>query len=719
MGFGTGRAGLRALLAIGALASVALGAAPYERVNEPPVKPAFIPLPPGAMAPTGWLRGWTEVVKTNFISTLGERDTFFRDGWTVVGRNWYQYEQSGYWADGLIRLGHALGDSALVRKGMAHVEAWMTHQPAKNLTPLYGFSPWTFNVLSRAMLAQYQATSDPRLLASFNKAFANYAYTAENIMQKTNAWCINERRIPAAEGMLEAYSFGGDKALLDNALKMLSVNEPNMVEHWGVKKNFHCIIGRHGVTFNEEAKVYAIGYPWTGKPAYLDASVNAYEHIQEITRPYGLHSAAENIAGLNWCISTEICDITDFIWSNIWLLRVTGDRKYGDRIERAFYNAAPASFSTDSRNHVYYQDLNRIADSARPPDRTTFLPKHDPLCCTGNLCRILPIYANHQWMATYDNGIALTLHGPGAVKAKVGAPAREVAVECRTEYPFDDRLTLHVGTAGGVDFPLHIRVPEWCESPQFSVNGAPVAPPIGAKGFARLQRVWNSGDTVTVRFPRRVSIRHGACGGTFGTVSLGPLLFAYAPQTLSDNRIVPNQHYGFGLLTKVLDSLPPLVKRTPVAPGWGFTVANSPIRISMPMARLKGSYSKPRLFNASEVTGIERVDLVPYGAAKIRIAGFATGDSIARDLPVSARVEARSAFGASLRLRSGSLLIQASAETPWSLRVLDLKGRTLLVRKGRGPATVALKDSRPHTALLAVETRSGSRTVSRVFNLLP
>ena len=30
----------------------------YARPFEPPTRPAFIPLPPGAVEPAGWLRDW-------------------------------------------------------------------------------------------------------------------------------------------------------------------------------------------------------------------------------------------------------------------------------------------------------------------------------------------------------------------------------------------------------------------------------------------------------------------------------------------------------------------------------------------------------------------------------------------------------------------------------------------------------------------------------------
>ena len=42
----------------------------YARVNEPPTRPAFIPLPPGAVEARGWLLDYALSVRDNFSMTL-------------------------------------------------------------------------------------------------------------------------------------------------------------------------------------------------------------------------------------------------------------------------------------------------------------------------------------------------------------------------------------------------------------------------------------------------------------------------------------------------------------------------------------------------------------------------------------------------------------------------------------------------------------------------
>ena len=41
-------------------------------------------------------------------------------------------------------------------------------------------------------------------------------------------------------------------------------------------------------------------------------------------------------------------------------IAVTGDGAMGDRIERAVFNAAPATVARDFKTHVYFQSPNRV-----------------------------------------------------------------------------------------------------------------------------------------------------------------------------------------------------------------------------------------------------------------------------------------------------------------------------------------------------------------------
>lgn len=121
--------------------------------------------------------------------------------------------------------------------------------------------------------------------------------------------------------------------------------------------------------------------------------------------------------------------------SNTWLLRQTGNAIYGDRLERAFHNAAPAAVSRTYMEHVYYQSANlreipkgingngyheygvnisrrwSLNEMHTPPWcvqcnvvllhlallRLRITRQHVVVCsCTGNQARLLPNYIHHS-----------------------------------------------------------------------------------------------------------------------------------------------------------------------------------------------------------------------------------------------------------------------------------------------------------------------------------
>ena len=108
-----------------ALLAAVAPAANYSRVCEPKIKPAFLPLPPGAVEPAGWLRDWAMAAHDGISGHLDKYHATFRDGWKGIsitapgaepnGMGW-PLEQSAYWLDGALRLGFILHDEALIRK---------------------------------------------------------------------------------------------------------------------------------------------------------------------------------------------------------------------------------------------------------------------------------------------------------------------------------------------------------------------------------------------------------------------------------------------------------------------------------------------------------------------------------------------------------------------------------------------------------------------------
>ena len=90
--------------------------------------------------PTGWLRTFLQTQKEGLTGHLDQAGfPFDRIGWDrydihtrAVNENpeWWVYEQTAYWIDGIERCGQLLQDASLLRKSTANFDYVMKHTDA-------------------------------------------------------------------------------------------------------------------------------------------------------------------------------------------------------------------------------------------------------------------------------------------------------------------------------------------------------------------------------------------------------------------------------------------------------------------------------------------------------------------------------------------------------------------------------------------------------------
>ena len=135
------------------------------------------------------------------------------------GQDWWRYEQTAYYVDGLLRLGYAIGDEAFIKKGEENVDYTLEHAApdghlghpslwdATRYKLKNGYDMWPLAVFFRAMKAKYDAAPDERIPAALQRNFLNY--DKEHVSKVRN--------IVNVEGLLWTYERTGDKRLLELA----------------------------------------------------------------------------------------------------------------------------------------------------------------------------------------------------------------------------------------------------------------------------------------------------------------------------------------------------------------------------------------------------------------------------------------------------------------------------------------------------------------------
>ena len=349
---------------------------------------------------------------------------------------------------------------------------------------------------------------------------------------------------------------------------------------------------------------------------------------------------------------TETCAVVEGMLSYEMSVAILGQGWIGDELEYLAYNSLPACYTNDFTSHVYYQTQNQVMATHGGHEH---LQEHSDSiaygvcsgyeCCFPNMHMGWPKFVQSMWMATTDGGLAVIAYGPNSVTAKVadGAVAK---FHQKTDYPFKDTigLTYEGQTAS---FPLMLRVPGWCENPSFKVNGETVTAEI-VDGFITIDREWTQGDVVEIVFPMEVRITNwynDSVAVMYGTLdfsinveeewivstddSAAGSAFYYPTnaEKPNDYETLAGSAWNYALVIDWDDIASSFQVTVDDEVGLQpFTQGYSPITIKatgqiVPDWKLKGNVvPEPPYSPIAEDTSLqEEIELIPYGAARLRI----------------------------------------------------------------------------------------------------
>lgn len=500
------------------------------------------------------------------------------------GADWWRFEQTAYYLDGLTRLGYILQDSDLLDVTRSNIE-WVLAHPL----PFRKGKPYTQadvdSLMKRGRRFDSEVTADPKALARMTRLRAdmekqlliNSLDRPEGRLgadAQSMAWpwavffrCIKayyeatgDSRIPTAlekhylsfpveelgrnrfvvnvEGLLWTYSLTGNPRLLNLAEEAWAQNGSELTQS-------SCLddmpFTMHGVTMTELLKVPMLLYQYTGKEEYLKAALNAdYKMERDNMLADGVNSSSEALAGNDPLASHETCDISDYTWSIGYFLMATGDAQWADRIERAVFNAGMGAITKDFKSMQYFSCPNQVIATGNSNHNEfkrgltwmAYRPIHETECCIGNLHRYLPNYAARMWMTDRHGYPVAALYGPSTVEFTL-PDGTDVAIEERTDYPFSENVEFcfsfsHDGkpTEDEVAMDFTYRLPGW-------MNG-------GKAEYKTVSKKWKSGETLTVNMPMEAHFVEAPGDGMY--VERGPLLYSLAipADVTEDNNIYEN-----------------------------------------------------------------------------------------------------------------------------------------------------------------------------------
>ncbi len=567
------------------------------------------------------------------------------------GSDWWRYEQTAYYLDGLVRLGYLLDEQPFLDTWQENIEYVLAHpqpyvppgdyqaevdrlvkdfskwvdfdaqasadpkaravvrnvmeqihnrasvaveeRPAGRLGSETEFGAWPFAVFFRAVQAYYEATGDPRIPQAMEKHFLSYSAKALSL----------DRFVVNVEGLLWTYSITGNPVLLKTAedawnAGMSALTQENCLDD----SQFHL----HGVTMNEIMKVPMILYMHTGKPEYLKAALHADYKMEKYNMLIdGVNSSSEALAGNDPLASHETCDISDYTWTIGYYLMATGEGQWADRIEKAIFNAGLGAITKDFRTMQYFSCPNQFIatgssnhnDFKKGLTWMAYRPVHETECCIGNLHRYIPNYVARMWLKDSKGHPVAAMYGPSSVVYDLGE-GLSVKIRQKTAYPFEEKIEFEFDfykdgkkskDAHKMDFTY--RIPEWCKSSDI-------------RGFHTVSKDWRSGDTFVVTLPMELETVPNPVQGL--CVQRGPVVYSYAiPSDCEEDteiydylagKVSGNPDFKCWNMTPagkwnyalVTDYMDRAQVKFTGADGFPFDLETVPVKISVPVAGVEG-----------------------------------------------------------------------------------------------------------------------------------
>ena len=615
----------------------------------------FLPLT--AIRPTGWLCQQLEVQARGLSGHLDEvwPDVGPNSGWLGgKGENW---ERGPYFLDGLIPLAYLLDDAPLKAKA----QKWMdwtlgSQQPNGMFGPATNDDWWPRMVMLKALTQYQEATGDPRVIPLMERYFA---YQLRQLSPRPLRDWGKYRWQDEAVSVLWLYNRDGDGKLLELArllqqqghdwrreFENFPYTYKTSVKQLEIEKaetkDVDIAMNTHGVNNAMGLKASPVSWLLSGDDADRQG---IYHQLQMLDTyhglPNGMFSADEHFAGLNPSQGTELCAVVEAMFSLERAVAVLGDAVLADRLERIAYNALPGTFTDDMWAHQYDQQPNQIQCSLLQRDWSTNGPESNLFglaptygCCTANLHQGWPKLTSSLWMATDDGGLAAIIYAPNTVHTLVGGKI-PVAISEETESPFGERVTLRIDPISAVEFPLALRVPGWARDSSISVNGKPADASM-AGTFGVIKRKWQRGDRIELRFPMKPRVsrwyRNSIAverGPIVYSLELGPVWKKLKDRgPASDWEADPSRPWNYALAVDVErpDASVEVVERASAEPP--FTVKGTRVELhvrgrAVPEWKVENGSAGP--LPESPVASHEpeeKLTLVPYGAAKLRITAF-------------------------------------------------------------------------------------------------
>ncbi|HEY7350080.1 MAG TPA: beta-L-arabinofuranosidase domain-containing protein [Ktedonobacterales bacterium] len=227
----------------------------------------------------------------------------------------------------------------------------------------------------------------------------------------------------------------------------------------------------------------------TSTRMYLTGGLGSSADNEGLTADYDLPNAAY----------AETCAAIGLVlWSHRMLL-LDMDRRYADVLEQALYNGVLSGVALDGASFFYENPLESQGNHHRQE-------WYECACCPPNVARLLASLGGYAYSVT-ETDILVHLYMQSTSAIPLGD--QQIILRQETTYPWDGAIRLGLELEEPRTFGVRLRIPGWCTNAHLSVNGEdiPIEPSLH-KGYARIERLWRSGDSILLHLEMPVERMH-------------------------------------------------------------------------------------------------------------------------------------------------------------------------------------------------------------------
>ena len=426
---------------------------------------------------------------------------------TTLG-GWCERDTSpifGQWLSGMARLSRATGDSEVHDKASYLLTEWgKTVKPDGNC----GMRHYAWEKLCCGLVDMHLYGGHAEAIPLLEKVtdYASKTFDHENV-PASRAPHANFSGVPGewytlAENLYRAYQATGNPKFKTFAEVWLYSAYWNKFADTAEPADAY---GLHAYSHVNTWSSAAMHYQVSGDAATLRMVRNAYDWLQRTqcyaTGGYGPDErllAPDGSLGKALESRQSTFEAVCGSWAGFklsrYLMRFTGEARYGDWTERLLYNGVGAALPLTGRGRNFYYSDYRVGGGMKVYRYDNFT------CCSGSYIQCLADYAN---LIYYKDPASLYVNLYVPSEVTWSHQGSSVKVRQETEYPLAETSTLTLDMAQSMDFPLRFRVPEWVSGMSIQVNGAAANVTCAPGTWATLSRTWKAGDRVEVRIPLR------------------------------------------------------------------------------------------------------------------------------------------------------------------------------------------------------------------------